>query len=109
MELASYVNKEGSTGGEPTMITTLSKKFQAFLRELRQSAGAQIIKEEIQLFKVTNKRPENLEKIYHALFTITLTSVEPEQAFSAMGLFAIKIRSRLNDDTFNAIIFMHQS
>ena len=44
-------------------------------------------------------RRENLEKIYRSLLTIRPTSVEPEWAFPAVGLFASKIRNRLNDDT----------
>ena len=62
----------------------------------------------MQLFEATKKRPENLEKLYHALLTIRPTSVESEPAFSAMGLFATKTRSRLNNNTLNAIIVVRQ-
>ena len=62
----------------------------------------------MSLFKATKKRPENLEKLYHALLTIKLTSVEPERAFSAMGLFVTKLRNRLNDESLDALIFMRQ-
>jgi len=47
-------------------------------------------------FEVTKKRPENLEKLFTALQTIRPTSVDAERAFSAMGLFATKIRNRMN-------------
>ena len=92
---------------------TLSE-FQAFLKEpgLKieevQSVGAQIINKEMQLFGATKKRPENLENLYRSLLTIRPTSVEAERAFSAMGLFVIKIRNGLNDDNLNAMIVMRQ-
>ena len=67
-----------------------------------------IINKEMQLFKATKKRPENVEKNYRSLLTIRPTSVEAERTFSAMGLFATKIRNRLNDDSLNAMIAMRQ-
>ena len=76
--------------------------------EENQSAGAQIINKKIQSFEAAKKRPENLKKIYRSLLTIRPTSVEPELAFSAVALFASKIRIRLSDDTFNAMIVMLQ-
>jgi len=36
---------------------------------------------------MTKKRPDNLEKLYHALLTIKPTSVEPERAFSAITIY----------------------
>ena len=93
---------------------TLSEEFQAFLKEpgLKieeiQSVGAQIINKKMQLFEATKKRSENIEKLYHSFLTIRPTSVEAECAFSAMDLFATKIRNRLNDDTLNAMILMRQ-
>jgi len=54
------------------------------------------------------KRPNNPEKLYRTLLTIKLTSVEPERAFSAMGLFVTKLRNRLDDESIDAFIFMHQ-
>ena len=60
----------------------------------------------MNLFEVTKKQPENLEKLFAALKTIRPTLVEPERAFSAMGLFVTKRRSRLNDNTLDALIFL---
>lgn len=65
-----------------------------------------IIKKEIQLYQATKKRPENLENLYRALTTIRPTSVEAERAFSVMGLFANKLRNRLNDDTLSAMMVL---
>lgn len=92
----SNVNNEGLDQGGPTKILTLSEEFQVFLNESEQqieevqSVCAQIINKEMQLFEVTKKRPENLEKIYPSLLTVRSTSVEAERAFSAMGLFLSK-------------------
>ena len=94
---------------------TLSEEFQSFLEDSNNPAppaqeeiGAHIVKKEMNLFEATKKRPENLDKLFKALLTIRPTSVEPERAFSAMGLFATKIRSSLNDDTLNALIFLRE-
>ena len=110
----SNVNNDGNKEGKPPKIMTLSEEFQAFLKEPRlpieevQSVGAQVINKEMQLFEATKKRPENSEKLYRSLLTIRPTSVEAERAFSAMGLFDTKSRNRLNDDTLNAMIVLHQ-
>jgi len=50
-------------------------------------------------FEATNKRLNNLEKLYHSLITMKPTSVGPERAFSATGLFVTKLRNRLNDES----------
>ena len=63
---------------------------------------------EISLFEATKKRPDNLEKLYHALLTTKPTSEELERAFSTMGLFVTKLRNRLNDESIKALIFMRQ-
>jgi len=57
------------------------------------------VKKEMSLFEATKKRLNNLEKLFHALITIKPKSVEPERAFSAMGLFVTKLRNRLNDES----------
>jgi len=60
----------------------------------------------MSLFEATKKRSNNLEKLFHALITIKPKSVEPERAFSAMGLFVTKLRNRMNDE--NSLIVMRQ-
>lgn len=92
----------------------LSEEFEVFLQQPKQriepvqSTEAKTITTEMQLFEVTKRRPENLENIYQALLTIRPTFVEPERAFSAMGLFATKLRNRLNDDTLNAMVILRK-
>ena len=114
MELPSdsNVNNDGNDKASLPKNMTLSEEFQAFLKEpgLKieevRSVGVQIINKE--MFEATKMRPKNLENLYRSLLTIRPTSVEAERAFSAMGLFATKIKNRLNDDTLNAMIVMRQ-
>ena len=47
----------------------------------------EVIKQEMNLFKATRKRPTKLELFFNALLSIPPTSVEAERAFSAAGLF----------------------
>ena len=87
-------------------MTLLEEPGQQIEEDL--SVGALRITKEMQLFEAARKRPENLEKTYRSFFTIRLISVEAGRAFSAMELFATKIRNRLNDDTLNVMIVMRQ-
>ena len=56
----------------------------------------------------TRQAKEGLEILFTALKTIKPTSVEAERAFSALGYFANKIRSQMNDATLDALIFQRQ-
>jgi len=49
------------------------------------------VKKEMSPFEATNKRSNNLEKLYHVFITIKLTSVEAERASSATVLFVTKL------------------
>ena len=55
------------------------------------------------------KSDANLQALYEALLTIQPTSVEAEKAFSACGLFATKLRSRLNNATIDACFVLYQA
>ena len=108
--------KSGQPDQAPKVMT-LSEEFASFLENeihecedisAQEESRSQIVKKEMSLFEATKKRPENLEKLYHALLTIKPTSVEPERAFSAMGLFVTRLRNRLNDESLDALIFMRQ-
>ena len=52
------------------------------------------------------KMPVIVKKLFNALKTTPLTSVESECAFSTSGNFVTKIRSSLNDDTIHALLFL---
>ena len=65
-----------------------------------------LVKNEMSLFEQNSKRPENLEKLFQALLTIPPTSIESERQFSTSSFFATKIRSRLDDSTLSALVFL---
>ena len=78
-------------------------------RKSKPNSGPQvIIAKEMSLYEISKIRPVNLDKIYNALLTIKPTSVEPERAFSSMGYFVTKLRSLLDDDNVDALIFLRQ-
>ena len=56
-----------------------------------------VIKQEVKLLEATGKKPSKLEQLLRALSSIPPMPVEEEQAFSAAGLFALKIKSKFGD------------
>ena len=68
-----------------------------------------IIRQEMALYVwATTSRLKNLENLYSSIQTIRPTSVEAERAFSAMGLFSTRLRTRLSDESLDALVFMRQ-
>ena len=63
-----------------------------------------VIKYEMITLEQSGKRSENLEIFYEAMCAIPPTSVDSERAFSAVGLFVTKLRSRLGDNTIDALL-----
>ena len=51
-------------------------------------------------------RPLLLSKLFDALKTIPPSSVESERAFSTTGQFVTKMRTRLKDETVDALVFL---
>ena len=66
----------------------------------------EVIKQEMNLFEATRKRPTKLALLFNALLSILPKSVEVERAFFAAGLFVTKMRSRLSDKSLNALTFL---
>ena len=54
------------------------------------------------------KRPQILNKLLSALKTIPPSSIEAERAFSTCGIYATKLRTKLNDDSLDALIFLNK-
>ena len=91
---------EHSTNYTPT-------KLETFADDRSQVSQLQtVIKQKIKLLEATEKRPSKFEQLFKALLIIPPTSFEAEQAFSAAGLFATKLRSRLSDKSVSALIFL---
>ena len=96
---------------------TLSDEYAKFLKEAAETSSeaknmpkinSKTVDNEMKCYECSGTKTENLKLLQKALLTIKPTSVESERAFSAMGLFATKLRNRLNDDTLNALVMMRQ-
>ena len=96
---------------------SLDEKFATFLKTKENFMSdsepsidhlEKIVKREMALFEASKSLPKNLSNLKKSLHSIKPTSVESERAFSVMNAFATKIRSRLNDDTMDAMIFLRQ-
>lgn len=64
------------------------------------------LSKEIEMFTTGGVRGRNLQTAYKYLLTIPPTSVECERCFSSSSYINNKIRSRLSDETLDAIIFL---
>ena len=93
---------------------TLAQELHAFVEDdetedtKNTDLSAHVVQKEMLLYETSKRRPENLERLFTALKTIKPTSVEAKRAFSALGYFANKIRSQMNDATLDDLIFQHQ-
>ena len=67
------------------------------------------IKRELTIFENTGEQPAILEKVFCAIKTLPPTSIEAERAFSAARMFVTKLRSRLNEKTIDALIFLRKN
>ena len=62
-----------------------------------------MVQKECEVFEASGRRPANIQHLSEVLLTIQPTSVKAERAFSACGLFVIKLRSRLHDSTVDML------
>jgi hypothetical protein len=75
--------------------------------EVRNESGlVNSIRREMNLFENGGVRGYHLELAYKYLLSIPPTSVEPEQVFSAAAYVGNKLRSRLGNETLDALIFL---
>jgi hypothetical protein len=69
--------------------------------------GQASISDEMNNFAMNpRKMPTILLKLFRALKTIPPTSVESERCFSTCGIYVTKMRTSLNDDSINSLIFL---
>ena len=64
-----------------------------------------VIRQEMTLFENGGNRGRYL-LVYDYLLSIAPTSVEAERAFSASGLICSMLRTRLGDETLDALCFL---
>lgn len=89
---------------ENAMATSTSSSAKVIPLPLTHKSLVNIIKKEMTLFETGGCRGRNLQLAYEYLMTIPPTSVESERALSVAGSFSTKIRSRLGDDSLNALM-----
>ena len=65
-----------------------------------------VICQEMTLFENGGNRGRYLQLVYDYLLSIPPTSVEAERAFSASGLICSRLRTRLGDETLDALCFL---
>lgn len=63
-------------------------------------------KKEFQLYEATGIRSKNMDLLYNALLSVKPTSTESERVFSTSGIVVSKLRTRLKDESVNAIVFL---
>ena len=100
-----------NNGQETQTQMTLGQELYAFVaddknEEQCNNVSSRVVQKKMILYEITKRKPNNLEKLYAALKTIKLRSVETERAFSALGYFVSKIKNCLNDDTIDALLFL---
>ncbi|KAJ2951979.1 hypothetical protein O0L34_g4242 [Tuta absoluta] len=75
-------------------------------RQLPETDVPSLVRVEMALFEDRGSRGRYLDTAYRRLLCIPPTSVESERAFSAVGILCNRIRSRLNDSTLDALLFL---
>ena len=91
---------------EKQLQRAISQKWSAIPKIPTANNIEEIVKREMSTFDAEGKRGTNLELTYEHLKTIRPTSVEHERAFPCAGQICTKIRSRLNNDTLDALCFL---
>lgn len=89
---------------------TLEGQLQAQLDKVTKSGKQELqltsFSREFNNYEFTLDKTEKLTLLYKALKSIPPTSVMSERAFSAAGLFASKLRFRMNDETLDMFCFL---
>ena len=62
--------------------------------------------QDFKMFEATKVRTEFLETLCQSMKTAKPTSVESERSFSVGGGFSTKLRSRLEEKTLSALVFL---
>lgn len=107
-EILNVEEKFGDSESEPeSEYTKMQKTIDSFLMVPQPSTSSSSnLKKYFKIAEGTGQRSKELENLYQALLTIQPTSTNSERAFSTSGNFMTKIRSRLNTDTLNALVFL---
>ena len=77
--------------------------------DANSSSKLSTLKEECSWYEKNPSRvtiPPTLKKLYAAIGSIPPSSVEAERIFSITGSFVTKVRSKLRDDSIDALDFL---
>ncbi len=104
---------------EPPEKMSKSEELYAFLWTKKKTDGGGIlapqgtplevlkgIKRVMGVLECTDQQSSSLEKICQAPLTLTLSSIAAERSFSAVELFALKLPTRVNDDSSDVLFFL---
>jgi hypothetical protein len=110
-ELNETNNSSNTDPIEIATSTTLTDELNFAINNLNKSnfvgtSKKSHLNKEIQLFEATGKRTQSLELLYNALLAIKPTSTDSERAFSSAGALLTKLRSRMSDESMNAILLL---
>ena len=83
----------------------MQKTINSFLT-VPKPASSNKIEKDFKYVEANGIRTNSLEKLYNALLTIQPTSTASERVFSISGNFMTKIRSQLNMQTLNGLVFL---
>lgn len=110
----SDVSSQEFENEEPVTKKCRKEELEDFLAEevttdIDRSDEADVfkmVKKECAVLEASGDRANMIKKLYDALKTVVPSSVESERAFSAVGLFATKLRTSLNDETVDSLVFL---
>lgn len=116
VDLEAHSELEEVVQADPLMtsISSLDEAFDGWVSSRKQSYEPPTVSVDCQLaedmvkYEVTHAKSPNLQKVHQAVKTMKPTSIEPERAFSSLGLFGSRLRARLNDDCLDALVMMRQ-
>lgn len=91
---------------ENTMADELRSAIEKALAEPNPKENFEMLRQEFNLYRKTNNKTKNISLLFKAIQTVKPSSTECERAFSIAGKFCTKVRSRLSDQSLNALVFL---
>ena len=84
----------------------LFSKFCKYMKNVEVSSEQDTFSKEVQLYISGGERTSTLVNLFNAYSSIPPTSVEAERVFSVTGLFLTELRSKLNPETLDVLVFL---
>ena len=102
------IEESAATDEESTLEQQLNLSIRESLKEFQDHNVDRVetIVKELKIFETNGKRSQNLQQLFDALLTIKPTSTQNERHFSIATDFVTKKRTKLGDETLNALCFL---